>query len=74
MEQTFTPDEEQDPVEKNQTSSVAYQVNNSNELQVKTEASENASNEGGRNSNWGEQQYGYGYGDLTIFWQTEIKS
>ena len=55
MEQPSTQDAEREPDEKNQT----CEVRNSIELYAKTEASKNASNEEGRNSNWG----GYGYGD-----------
>jgi len=59
MEQTFSSDAQHDPDKKKQASSAAYGVNRSNDVQIKTEASENASNEEGRNFNWGEQQYGY---------------
>ena len=65
MEQTFSSDAQHDPDKKKQASSAAYGVNKSNDVQIKTEASENASNEEGRNFNWGEQQYGYG--DFSIY-------
>lgn len=58
MEQIFSSDAEHESNKKKQASLAANDIK-SNDLQIKTEAYENASNEEERNFNWG-------YGDFSI--------